>query len=111
MRKMKQSMVVSISVSTSKDLALRRSADAFFDEIVTLPTTEIIIDFNGVSTITRSFAHQYLLRKKDIAKKIFEVHVPKNVKKMFDVVNDTNSTPPNIPDQNSIRVCAKSLWL
>ncbi len=78
--------VVVISRMVSADLALRDWADGFFDKVEALPSERITVDFSGVHSISSSFAHQYLLRKSRAKKKIGEMNVPQNVKKMFEVV-------------------------
>jgi len=77
-----------ISEEVSNDLALRDIADALFEDIESLPESEVVIDFSGVTTITRSFAHQYSLRKKSSKKDISEVNMPTNIRKMFDIVEN-----------------------
>jgi len=78
--------VVVISRMVSADLALRDWADGFFDKVEAMPGEKITVDFSGVHSISSSFAHQYLLRKSRTKKKIEELNMPQNVKKMFDVV-------------------------
>ncbi len=46
----------------------------------------VIIDFEGVKTITRSFAHEYLQRKKASKKPVEERNVPSNVQRMMETV-------------------------
>jgi len=78
--------VVSIRKALSPDLAFRMAADSFFDMLEALKSTEIVVDFDEVESISRSFAHQYVLRKKRSIKKISEINVPLHVKKMFEIV-------------------------
>ncbi len=75
------------------DLALRSSADAFFNHLEILKDKELVLDFKGVKSISRSFAHQYLLRKKTSRKNISEVNVPKTVKLMFKAVENPMKKP------------------
>ncbi len=79
-------MKVLITQKVSDNLAFRDSAEAFFHEIETLPDQSITIDFSGVKFISRSFAHEYLARKKQSSKTLKETHVPESVRKMFHVV-------------------------
>ena len=72
----------------SEDLALRSSADILFDYINSMPEKEISIDFNSVRSITRSFAHQYMLRKNTCKKKIEELNMTDIIRKMFDVIKE-----------------------
>lgn len=78
--------VISIKEAVSADLALRSRADAFFDSLERLDSSDIVIDFSEVRSISRSFAHQYQARKKMSKKKFRERRVPSSVAKMFQVV-------------------------
>ena len=77
-----------ISERVSKDLALRGIVDVLFDYIESLKESEVVIDFSEVTSITRSFAHQYSLRKKSSKKNISEANMPVNIRKMFDIVEN-----------------------
>lgn len=70
----------------SVDLALRDSAREFFEFVESLPSTEVVLDFKDVRSISRSFAHEFICRKRISQKKVKEVNVPPNVRKMFAVV-------------------------
>ena len=76
------------------DLALRESAKDFFNFIEPLSQKEIVLDFKGVLSISRSFAQEYVNRKKSSFKKIKEINVPQNVKKMFKVVEQPCEKKP-----------------
>lgn len=80
--------IIMIYEKVSKDLALRDIADALFDDIESLTESEAVIDFSEVTSITRSFAHQYSLRKKYSKKIISEINMPTNIQKMFDIVEN-----------------------
>ena len=77
-----------IAEQISTDLALRNSADRFFDFIDSIKQDNIIIDFKKVEFISRSFAHQYYLRKKSSKKIINEINMSLNIKKMFKIVSE-----------------------
>lgn len=79
--------VVSLKNMLSSDLALRESVNILFDKIETLNCKKIEVDFREIRSITRSFAHQYVIRKKQSKKMIINKNVPLTIKKMFDVVN------------------------
>ncbi len=83
---MKPAIKIMIKEQISVDLALRDSADTFFDYLESIPQKEIIVDFNSVKSISRSFAHEYITRKNQSKKSITETNVPDNVKKMFKVI-------------------------
>ncbi|MFH0835571.1 MAG: hypothetical protein V1834_00215 [Candidatus Micrarchaeota archaeon] len=78
----------------SEDLALRDSVDRLFDYVESLDDAGVTFDFKGVESITRSFAHQYRVRKQASLKNIVEVRVPENVSRMFGVVAEpVHKTP------------------
>ena len=75
----------------SQHLAFRDSADDFFSYTSRLEESDVIIDFSGVESITRSFAHQYLKNKKKVKKQIVEKNMPSNVMHMFELVKSQSS--------------------
>lgn len=79
-------MKLDIAKKVSEVLSLRDAADDFFDAIEKSSDASITVNFSNVSFMSRSFAHQYLTRKKQSAKKITETNLPENIRKMFDVV-------------------------
>tara|TARA_Y100000310_G_C20637828_1_gene792173 strand:+ start:1479 stop:1790 length:312 start_codon:yes stop_codon:yes gene_type:complete len=78
----------------AEDLALRDSAREFFDVIESLSTSEVVLDFKDIRSISRSFAHEYNTLKKMSDKKIKEINVPQDVKKMFAVVQEHRVKKP-----------------
>lgn len=70
-----------------EDLALRDSAARVFDMVEGSPEPEIVIDFSGVRSISRSFADEYVNRRSGSTKSIREVNIPENVQRMIDVVS------------------------
>lgn len=74
----------------SKDLALRDTAQMLFSKCENIPD-DIIIDFSDVSSISRSFADEYLIQMEKSKKKIIEKNIPANIQKMFDVVKKASS--------------------
>lgn len=95
-------MKVNIIDSVSIDLALRDAADSFFDELEKMEI-DVEVDFSNVRSISRSFAHQYMLRKKTSHRRIIELNVPQNVTKMFDIVSKSGRKS-NILDIDSMPV-------
>jgi len=81
-----RSKTINVASMLSANLALRDTAAKFVLYVEGLPNSEVIVDFNGVRTITRSFAHEYCTRKRDIHKRIREKNVSPDVAKMFAVV-------------------------
>ncbi len=85
--------VVKITDKISKHLGLRNVCDDFMDYIESLEADNITIDFEGVVTISRSFAHQYIIRKRKSKKIINEINLADNIKKMFDIVKESIDNP------------------
>ena len=79
---------IKVTPLLARDLALRSNAEKLFKSVNKQERREVTIDFSSVATITRSFAHEYLLQKKNTTKKIVEKNVPENVAKMFAVIQD-----------------------
>ena len=101
----KLSVSVSIQKVLSPDLALRVLADRFFDYVEALAVNDIVVDFAGVASISRSFAHQYILRKARTQKNITEVNVPAPVQRMFQIVQQpkTETVLADIEDVRPLR--------
>lgn len=82
----------------SPDLAFRNTAKSFFNYIASLPEESITIDFEGIRSITRSFAQEYIIRKKEmhacVQKNIIEINIPTNIDKMFCVVTSFSKKSP-----------------
>ncbi len=76
------------------DLATRNGCDRMFDSFERSTDKRIYIDFSGVSSISRSFAHQYVLRKNLSIKTITELSVPATVKKMMSFVQHEPTKKP-----------------
>lgn len=74
---------ISLKRAIAPYLALRASADRLFDKIESSSCKEVVIDFSGIEAITRSFAHQYSIRKQSSPKSISEVKVPTSIKSVM----------------------------
>ena len=74
----------------SNNLALRSSAKRLFEIINNQPNNEVEINFDEITSISRSFASEYVSNKNISTKSIHEIHVPLNVEKMFEIVNHKN---------------------
>jgi len=81
------SSIINIVEFLAEDLALRQNVTRLFKRLESDSNTNITLSFKNVKSISRSFAHEYLTRKKTSKKKITETDMPVNVRKMFDVVN------------------------
>jgi len=69
------------------NIVTRNSMSSFFEDIDSMKNTEIALDFNKVTFISRSCADEYLKQRKANKKKIVEVNISENVCEMFRLVN------------------------
>jgi len=76
----------------SPDLALRANARRLFELVESRAEDEVVLDFAGVETIGRSFAHEYVVRRDSSRKRVTEVNVPENVRRMLDIVKVAKTT-------------------
>jgi anti-anti-sigma regulatory factor len=98
-----QTLAIKIKDAISQDLALRDTANEFFDYIETRKNRKIAIDFSGVSSISRSFAQQYLARKQKSRKEIVDVSIPSNIRKMFELIKNQKKEK-NFLDRKAIKL-------
>jgi len=82
---------INVASMLTPNLALRETAAKFVLYVENLPNPEVILDFSDVRTITRSFAHEYSTRKRDLHRRITETNVSPDVSKMFAVVQDARA--------------------
>ncbi len=80
---------VEISKAISEDLASRYSASKFIEDLSKYGSMKIEVDFSNVKTITRSFAHEYMTRKKASSLNIVDENIPLPVQRMFHVVEES----------------------
>ena len=71
-----------------KNLALRNNADILFDSIEKSKEKKVVLDFKDIQFMSRSFAQQYLLRKKRCDKEIKEINIKEDVANMFEIVKN-----------------------
>jgi len=76
-----------IKTYLSEGLATRSGASHFFEILESSSAGVIIVDFAHVESIARSFADEYMRRKKAPKLAIKERNVPNNIQKMFDIVS------------------------
>lgn len=95
------SKIIELQKRLSDNLAFRKSINDIFDSVEMSPENKIIFDFENVRTMSRSFAHQYLLRKKLSKKSISNINISEHVKKMFEVV-ERNKTDNDSFDPKKI---------
>ena len=80
--------LIEIKDFVSADLAVRELADLFFSRLEMLPDDQISVSFSDIRSITRSFAHQFIMRKKFSKKRIDVVNLPLHVQKMFKLIEE-----------------------
>lgn len=78
---------IRLAEAVYEDLALRDSAARIFESVEDSPEPEIVMDFSGVRSMSRSFADEYVSRRSRSVKTIREVNVPDSVRRMIDVVS------------------------
>ena len=98
---------VRVAEALAPNLMLRGIANRFFDQLENSKKQEIIVDFRNVRSISRSFAHQYILRKQRSSKEICEVNVGNEIDRMFKIVERQIDSHPQVdipPPQRTIVV-------
>jgi anti-anti-sigma regulatory factor len=79
---------INIKKDINIDLSMRFLAEDIF-EIIGKNEKEVIIDFDEIEFMSRSFAQEYVYQKEQIPQtNIIEINMSENVKKMFQVVYD-----------------------
>jgi len=78
---------VRVSEAIAPDLMLRVVAEAFFDEIERSEDKTLILDFTAIRSVSRSFAHQYAIRKRASKKHLVEANMSPEIARMFELVN------------------------
>ena len=73
----------------SEDLSLRNMVSNVFKAEEFKKTDDVLMDFTGIKSISRSFAHEYLLYKEKQNCKVLEINIPSDIKKMFEIVENT----------------------
>jgi len=71
-----------------KNLALRNNVDILFDSIEKSKENKVLLDFKDIQFMSRSFAQQYILRKKTCKKEVEERNIEENVANMFKIVKN-----------------------
>ncbi len=93
------------------NLATRRAADELFDFVEASPNKTIILNFKSIVFVSRSFAHEYILKKGEASKKVIEKNMSTPVRKMFKMVNSEKraSLTSNPLQLQSFSLTAKNL--
>lgn len=79
--------------TVSEDLALRNMAASVFEAKEFKGSGQVLVDFAGIKSISRSFAHEYMKRKNEQSCEVVDINVPPNIKRMFEVVENTHIKP------------------
>ena len=74
----------------SEDLVFQYNVEDLFRAFNRSKFTKFIIDFSRTESISRSFAHQYLICKKQSEIQIIERNIPPDIQQMFDYVRRTS---------------------
>ncbi len=77
----------------SRNLAFRDNARNLFDVINNSDLDEIILNFQDIEAISRSFAHEILVKLRETEKKVIIENIPPDVQKMMDLVKNHESWP------------------
>jgi len=88
-------------------LAFRDYVDDLFEEINRVDANVIELDFEGVEFMSRSFAHEYLLRKSKSEKDIYEKNKCPSIQNMLSVVERSFKNPRKIrvtPTSHPIKI-------
>ena len=78
---------IEIANLLSSKLILRSSVIDLFEKIEKTPEPEVVIDFESVSFMNHSFAHEYLFQKNKSQKMISEIHLSDDVQKMLEITS------------------------
>lgn len=73
-----------------KDLGQRSKIEDIFKNIDP-NTTKVIMDFENIEFMGRSFAQEYLNQKHFASFEVIEENIPEDVEKMFDIILKLNN--------------------
>ncbi len=88
--------ILCVSEAISPNLMLRAVADAFFDQIERSAEKTLTLDFSGVRSASRSFAHQYAIRKKASRKRLLEANMNPDVERMIALASRVSQASPKV---------------
>jgi len=98
-----RAMTVDISSMLSPDLIIRDAAIDLFEEFEKMANTDKEVDFRGVKSITRSFAHEYWVQKQRTKKNICETNVPTSILNMLNLVKIPREKE-RFPELSNLRI-------
>ncbi len=87
----KDSKTIYLANHFSRNLAFRNTVRNLFHLINESDLDEVILNFQDVEIISRSFAHEILVSLRETEKKVLIENLPPNVQRMFDLVKSHKS--------------------
>lgn len=78
--------IIKIRDRINKNLSLRVYAGDFYEYIKSLDQNDLVVDFEGVTAVSRSFAQEFLNLMKICSKRITIINQSEEIKTMFNVV-------------------------
>ena len=88
----------------SEDLSLRNMVSNIFEAEEFQNTNDVMIDFTGIKSMSRAFAHEYLQYKERQNCKVLELNMPSNIKKMFEIVKSSKTKSELIKSSTSLEI-------
>ena len=88
----------------SEDLSLRNMVSNIFKAIEFQSMDTVVIDFTGIKSISRSFAHEYTQYRAKQKCKVSETNMPPNISKMFEIVENVKTKPELISDTTPLEI-------
>lgn len=79
-------LTINIRDCIDKNLSLRVYADDFYNYIESLDQSNLVVDFNGVTTVSRSFAQQFLDLMEKCRKCVVIINQSEEIETIFKVV-------------------------
>ena len=81
---------ISLKDEIGSDLGPRKKIENLFDNI-NKNTDQVVMNFEGVEFISRSFAQEYLNQKHFAPFKVSEINMNENIEKMFEMILKLNN--------------------
>ena len=83
-------MIIKLKEEIDSNLIIRLDAEELFKKLED-NSSKVVMDFQGIEFINRSFAQEYLNQKFHAKYDIEEINVPDDVKNMFNVILEWNN--------------------
>ncbi|MDE1837958.1 MAG: hypothetical protein KGJ23_15255 [Euryarchaeota archaeon] len=80
--------VLKVADAVGPMLVLRETAASFFSKVNSTPSPTVVVDFSGTTFMSRSFAHEYLVRKAASRKSVHQRNVPEEARRMLALVRE-----------------------